>query len=66
VTAGIDQGTVPAPGSEILNLHGQGYLGALGAGAQAILVGFFGTPDGSAAGDGKFIGSQHFVDQVSR
>jgi len=28
--------------------------------------GFFGTPDGSAAGDGKFIGSQHFVDQVSR
>ena len=44
MTAGIDQGTVPAPGSEILNLHGQGYLGALGAGAQAILVGVLRHP----------------------
>lgn len=56
---GIDQGLVVAPESELINIHGQGYFGSLGAGAQTVMVGFFGTPEG-----GETIGDRRLVDEV--
>lgn len=56
---GIDQGVVSAPEDELINIHGQGYYGALGAGAQTVMVGFFGTPEG-----GEMAGDQYLVDEV--
>ena len=55
---GIDQGTVFAPESELINIHGQGYFGSLAAGAQTVMVGFFGTPAG------KIVGDRRLVDEV--
>jgi beta-glucosidase len=56
---GVDQGIVPASEDELVNLHGQGYYGALGAGAQTVMVGFFSWKD-----QGKIAGNRHLVDEV--
>ncbi|GAA2882089.1 exo 1,3/1,4-beta-D-glucan glucohydrolase [Streptosporangium fragile] len=37
---GIDQGVNPSSEAEMINLHGQGYYGALAAGAQSVMVSF--------------------------
>lgn len=55
---GIDQGLVVAPESELINIHGQGYFGSLGAGAQTVMIGYFGDTEG------KFIGDRHLIDEV--
>ena len=56
---GIDQGVVPAPESDLINIHGQGYYGALAAGAQTIMIGFFGWQD-----RGENIADQYLVEEV--
>jgi len=61
---GIDQGVVVASEAELLNIHGPGYFGALGAGAQTVMVGFFGSPDSHGPGDGKFISNRHLITEV--
>ncbi|HET9620908.1 MAG TPA: glycoside hydrolase family 3 N-terminal domain-containing protein [Kofleriaceae bacterium] len=58
-TQGIDQGVVPAPESTLINLHGQGYYGAIEAGVQTVMVGFFSWQD-----QGKIAGNRHLVDEV--
>ncbi|HKE14432.1 MAG TPA: glycoside hydrolase family 3 protein [Kofleriaceae bacterium] len=58
-TQGIDQGVVPAPESDLINIHGQGYYGALASGAQTVMVGFFSWQD-----QGKDAGNQHLIDEV--
>jgi len=58
-TQGIDQGNVPASEAELMNLHAQGYYGALAAGAQTVMVGFFSWRD-----QGKDAGNRHLIDEV--
>jgi beta-glucosidase len=66
--AGIDQGVVTASERELMNLHAQGYYGALGAGAQTVMVGFFSWhPDGPPGPDeppAKQAGNRHLVTEV--
>lgn len=57
-TMGIDQGVVEVEESVLRNIHGQGYFGALGSGAQTVMVGFFGTPEG------KMSGNRHLVTEI--
>lgn len=57
-TMGIDQGVVEASESELRNIHAQGYFGALASGAQTVMVGFFGTPEG------KMSGNRHLVTEI--
>jgi beta-glucosidase len=66
--SGIDQGIVTAGERELMNLHGQGYYGALAAGAQTVMVGFFswhpeGAPD-PEEDPAKMAGSRHLVTDV--
>ncbi|HWM84446.1 MAG TPA: glycoside hydrolase family 3 N-terminal domain-containing protein [Kofleriaceae bacterium] len=56
---GIDQGIVQATEEELINIHGQGYYGALASGAQTIMIGFFGWQD-----RGEMAGDQYLVDEV--
>jgi beta-glucosidase len=58
-TQGIDQGNVLASESELMNIHAQGYFGALAAGAQTVMVGFFSWQD-----QGKQAGNRHLVDEI--
>ena len=58
-TQGIDQGVVPAPESDLINIHGQGYYGALASGAQTVMVGFFSWQD-----QGKAAGNRYLIDDV--
>ncbi len=58
-TQGIDQGIVAASEAELINIHGQGYYGALRSGAQAVMVGFFSWRD-----QGKISGNRFLVDEV--
>ena len=37
---GVDQGVNPSSTAEMINVHGQGYYGALAAGAQTVMVSF--------------------------
>jgi beta-glucosidase len=58
-TQGIDQGNVAASEAELMNLHAQGYYGAIEAGVQTVMVGFFSWQD-----QGKDSGNKHLVDEV--
>jgi beta-glucosidase len=58
-TQGIDQGNVLASEAELMNLHAQGYYGAIEAGVQTVMVGFFSWQD-----QGKDSGNKHLVDEV--
>jgi beta-glucosidase len=58
-TRGIDQGVVEAPQAELINVHAQGYFGTLEAGAQCVMVGFFGTPE-----RGEMAGDRHLLTEV--
>ena len=58
-TQGIDQGNVLASENELMNIHAQGYFGALAAGAQTVMVGFFSWQD-----QGKQAGNRHLVDEI--
>ncbi|OLR92558.1 beta-glucosidase [Actinokineospora bangkokensis] len=57
-TGGVDQGVNASSPAEMINLHGQGYYGALAAGAQTVMVSFnsWTNPDLGVA-EGKLHGS---------
>ena len=56
---GIDQGVVPAPEEDLINIHGQGYFGAFEAGAPVVMVGFFGWQD-----RGENVADQYLITEV--
>ena len=58
-TQGIDQGNVLASEAELMNIHAQGYFGAIEAGVQTVMVGFFSWQD-----QGKDVGNAHLVDEI--
>jgi beta-glucosidase len=58
-TQGIDQGNVLASEAELMNIHAQGYYGAIESGAQAVMVGFFSWQD-----QGKDSGNAHLVNEI--
>ena len=58
-TMGIDQGVVPAPEEDLINIHGQGYFGAFEAGAPVVMVGFFGWQD-----RGENVADQYLITEV--
>jgi beta-glucosidase len=58
-TQGIDQGNVLASESELMNVHAQGYYGAIESGVQTVMVGFF-----SWQNQGKDAGNKHLIDEV--
>jgi beta-glucosidase len=58
-TQGIDQGNVLASEAELMNVHAQGYYGAIASGAQAVMVGFFSWQD-----HGKDVANAHLVGEI--
>ena len=58
-TQGIDQGTALASEAELMNVHAQGYYGAIESGVQTVMVGFFSWQD-----QGKDAGNKHLVDEI--
>ena len=58
-TQGIDQGVALASEAELMNVHAQGYYGAIESGVQTVMVGFFSWQD-----QGKDAGNKHLVDEV--
>jgi beta-glucosidase len=56
---GVDQGVNPSSEAQMINIHGQGYYGALAAGAQAVMASFnsWTNPD-LGINEGKMHGSQ--------
>lgn len=58
-TQGIDQGNVLASEAELMNIHAQGYYGALASGVQTVMVGFFSWQD-----QGKDAGNAHLVNEI--
>ena len=53
---GKDQGLTRATPGELINLHGAGYFGAIGAGAQTVMASYNSWQD---AGSGKDYGKMH-------
>jgi beta-glucosidase len=58
-TQGIDQGNVLASEAELMNIHAQGYFGAIESGVQTVMVGFFSWQD-----QGKDSGNAHLVNEI--
>ena len=58
-TQGIDQGNVAASEAELMNIHAQGYYGAIESGVQTVMVGFFSWQD-----QGKDVANAHLVQEV--
>lgn len=58
-TQGIDQGNVLASEAELMNIHAQGYYGAISSGAQTVMVGFFSWQD-----RGKDVANAHLVAEI--
>jgi beta-glucosidase len=58
-TQGIDQGNVLASEAELMNVHAQGYYGAIASGVQTVMVGFFSWQD-----QGKDAGNAHLVNEI--
>ncbi|GAA3868699.1 exo 1,3/1,4-beta-D-glucan glucohydrolase [Saccharothrix violaceirubra] len=56
---GRDQGSTPATTAELINVHGQGYYGALAAGAQTVMASF-----GSLGDQGKVHGSKAVLTDI--
>ncbi|MER5646554.1 glycoside hydrolase family 3 protein [Streptosporangium sp. NPDC002524] len=62
---GVDQGVTPASEAEMINVHGQGYYGALAAGAQSVMVSFNSWRNaGLGIDEGKLHGSGRVVDEI--
>ncbi|MFA6444707.1 MAG: glycoside hydrolase family 3 N-terminal domain-containing protein, partial [Sterolibacterium sp.] len=56
---GVDQGVTKATKADMINIHGQGYYGALAAGAQTVMASFNSWNDVAAGVDyGKMHGSK--------
>lgn len=58
-TQGIDQGNVVASEAELMNIHAQGYYGAIASGVQTVMVGFFSWQD-----QGKDVANAHLVHDI--
>jgi beta-glucosidase len=58
-TQGIDQGNVAVSEAELMNIHAQGYFGAIESGVQTVMVGFFSYQD-----QGKDVANRHLVDEI--
>ncbi|MEJ2858028.1 MULTISPECIES: exo 1,3/1,4-beta-D-glucan glucohydrolase [unclassified Saccharothrix] len=62
---GKDQGVNPSSVAEMINLHGQGYYGALAAGAQTVMVSFNSwTNTDLGINEGKLHGSKLAVNDI--
>nr|BFE78684.1 hypothetical protein GCM10020093_012850 [Planobispora longispora] len=61
----MDQGVNPSSEAEMINLHGQGYYGALGAGAQTVMVSFNSwTNEELGITEGKLHGSKRALTDI--
>ncbi|CCH32074.1 exo 1,3/1,4-beta-D-glucan glucohydrolase [Actinosynnema sp. NPDC047251] len=62
---GRDQGVTPSSAAEMINLHGQGYYGALAAGAQTVMVSYSSWANAEVGIDeGKLHGSKTTITDV--
>ena len=62
---GIDQGVNPSSESEMINIHGQGYYGALAAGAQTVMASFNSwTSEEHGINEGKLHGSEKALTEI--
>jgi beta-glucosidase len=62
---GKDQGVNPSSEADMINIHGQGYYGALAAGAQTVMVSFNSwTNTDLGINEGKLHGSKRAVDEI--
>ncbi|MGM1065213.1 glycoside hydrolase family 3 protein [Saccharothrix sp. Mg75] len=62
---GKDQGVNPASVAEMINVHGQGYYGALAAGAQTVMVSFNSwNNEGAGIAEGKLHGSELALNDI--
>jgi beta-glucosidase len=62
---GRDQGVNPSPEAILREIHGQGYFGALGAGAQTVMISFSSwTNEQLGIREGKVHGSRYLVTDV--
>jgi beta-glucosidase len=64
-TGGKDQGINASSEADMINIHGQGYYGALAAGAQSVMVSFnsWTNPD-LGINEGKVTGSKKVVNDI--
>ncbi|ATE56038.1 glycoside hydrolase family 3 protein [Actinosynnema pretiosum] len=64
-TGGKDQGVNPSSEADMINVHGQGYYGALAAGAQSVMVSFNSwTNEDQGINEGKLHGSKRALDDI--
>ena len=62
---GKDQGVNPSSEAEMINVHGQGYYGALAAGSQTVMVSFNSwTNEELGITEGKLHGSEKAISQI--
>jgi beta-glucosidase len=62
---GQDQGVNPAPEADMINIHGQGYYGALAAGSQTVMVSFNSWTNADLGiNEGKLHGSDKALNQI--
>ncbi|GAA0996006.1 exo 1,3/1,4-beta-D-glucan glucohydrolase [Acrocarpospora macrocephala] len=62
---GADQGVNPSSEAEMINIHGQGYYGALAAGAQTVMVSFNSWTNADLGiNEGKLHGSDLALNQI--
>lgn len=62
---GKDQGVNMASESDLMNIHGQGYYGALGAGVQTVMASYSSWTDGATGKDyGKMHGDKYLLTDV--
>ena len=62
---GKDQGVNPSSEAEMINLHGQGYYGALAAGSQSVMVSFNSwTNEELGIDEGKLHGSRKALTEI--
>ncbi|WP_248965041.1 glycoside hydrolase family 3 protein [Sphaerisporangium perillae] len=62
---GTDQGVNPSSEAEMINIHGQGYYGALAAGAQTVMASFNSWTNADLGiNEGKMHGSKHALTDI--
>src|SRR4051794_32667448 len=62
---GKDQGVNPSSEADMINIHGQGYYGALAAGAQTVMISFNSwTNEALGINEGKLHGSRKAISEI--
>ncbi len=62
---GQDQGVNPSSEADMINIHGQGYYGALAAGAQTVMISFNSWTNADLGiNEGKLTGSDKAMNQI--